>query len=39
MRRITESCQGTGLRFRTIPGLADLLDGKVSVGQLREVNP
>jgi len=38
MRRITERCQETGLRFRTIPGLADLIHGTVTVEQLREVN-
>jgi FlaA1/EpsC-like NDP-sugar epimerase len=38
MRRITERCQETGLRFRTIPGLADLIHGTVTVDQLREVN-
>jgi len=38
MQRITECCQRTGLLFRTIPGLADLLDGKVAVDHLRSVN-
>jgi len=38
MRRIAECCQMTGLRFRTIPGMADLLDGTVTVAQLRDVN-
>ncbi len=37
MLRIAEQCQKTGLRFRAIPGLADLLDGTVTVEQLREV--
>ena len=38
MRLITDYCHETGLRFRTIPGLADLVHGKVTVGQLREVD-
>jgi FlaA1/EpsC-like NDP-sugar epimerase len=38
MRHITEHCEKTGLRFRTIPGLADLIYGTVTVEQLREVN-
>ena len=38
MRHITEFCHKTGLRFRTIPGLADLIHGKVTTDQLREVN-
>lgn len=38
MRRITERCFETGLRFRTVPELAGLLHGTVTVEQLREVN-
>jgi FlaA1/EpsC-like NDP-sugar epimerase len=38
MRHIAECCQKTGLRFRTIPGMAELLDGTITVEQLREVN-
>jgi FlaA1/EpsC-like NDP-sugar epimerase len=38
MRRITEVCHRTGVRFRTIPGLADLIHGTVTVDQMREVN-
>jgi FlaA1/EpsC-like NDP-sugar epimerase len=38
MRRITEVCSRAGVRFRTIPGLADLIHGTVTVDQMREVN-
>jgi FlaA1/EpsC-like NDP-sugar epimerase len=38
MRRITEVCHRTGVRFRTVPGLADLMHGIVTVDQMREVN-
>jgi FlaA1/EpsC-like NDP-sugar epimerase len=38
MRRITEVCQRTGVRFRTVPGLADLIRGTVTIDQMREVN-
>ena len=38
MRRITEFCHKSGLPFRTIPGLADLIHGTVTPDQLREVN-
>jgi FlaA1/EpsC-like NDP-sugar epimerase len=38
MRRITQYCQRTRVPFRTIPGLADLIQGSVTVEQLREVN-
>ncbi len=37
MQRIFEACDGTGLRFRTIPGLGDLINGTVTVEQLRDV--
>jgi FlaA1/EpsC-like NDP-sugar epimerase len=37
MRRIAEYCRVSGVTFRTIPGLADLINGTVSVSQLREV--
>ena len=38
MRRIAECCDKTRLPFRTIPGLGDLIHGKLAVDQLREVN-
>jgi len=38
MQRISRLCEQTGLRYRTVPGLQDLLTGRVSVSQLREVN-
>ena len=37
MQRIFEACDATGLRFRTIPGLGDLINGTVTVEQLRDV--
>jgi FlaA1/EpsC-like NDP-sugar epimerase len=38
MQRISKLCQQTGLRYRTVPKLEDLLLDRVSVSQLREVN-
>jgi FlaA1/EpsC-like NDP-sugar epimerase len=38
MRRITTLCEQSGARFRTVPGMADLINGKVTVEQLRDVN-
>ena len=38
MRRITALCEQSGARFRTIPGMADLINGKVTPEQLRDVN-
>ena len=37
MRGIVESCKAANVRFRTVPGPRELVDGKVSVTQLREV--
>jgi FlaA1/EpsC-like NDP-sugar epimerase len=38
MRRISDYCQQTQKRFRTIPGLAELIEGRVTVEQLRDVS-
>jgi FlaA1/EpsC-like NDP-sugar epimerase len=37
LRRIVGRCQGTGLPFRVLPGIAEVLAGDVSMAQLREV--
>ncbi len=37
MRRIVECCGKTGLKFRTIPGIGELIDGRVSVKTIRDV--
>src|SRR5271166_2064684 len=38
MQRISKLCEQTGLRYRTVPKLEDLLLGRAPVSQLREVN-
>jgi FlaA1/EpsC-like NDP-sugar epimerase len=38
MRRIIRECRDAGVKFKTIPGIGDLINGKVSVSELREVN-
>jgi FlaA1/EpsC-like NDP-sugar epimerase len=38
MQTIRSVCDKTRLSYRTVPGLQDLLTGRVSVSQLREVN-
>jgi FlaA1/EpsC-like NDP-sugar epimerase len=38
MRRIVRLCEQTGARFRTLPPLSGLLDGRVSVNDLRDVD-
>lgn len=37
IRRVTEICRQQGIQSRTMPGLYELLGGKVSVNRLREV--
>ena len=38
MRRIVERCEETGLPYKTLPGIGELIDGKVSIKALRDVN-
>ena len=37
MRRIVQTCEQSGLPFRTAPALDDIVTGRVSIGELREV--
>ena len=37
IRRIVEICDESGLKFKTIPGMGELINGKVSVNAIREV--
>ncbi len=37
IRNIVEHCRTTGVKFRRVPAVSDLIDGTVSVSQLREV--
>ena len=38
MRRLVERCQASGARFRTIPGVDQLIDGRVTLSQIRAVD-
>jgi len=38
LRRIIEVCKGRKLTFRIVPGVADLIDGRLDVSRLREVD-
>jgi FlaA1/EpsC-like NDP-sugar epimerase len=38
MRHIVETCEASGIRYRTLPSLGELIDGKVSVKTLRDVS-
>jgi len=38
MRRIVDLCDGCGVSFRTLPAIGQLLDDKVSIKTLRDVN-
>jgi FlaA1/EpsC-like NDP-sugar epimerase len=37
MRRIVGYCRSSGVPFRTVPGIGDIIEGKVHVRQLRRV--
>jgi FlaA1/EpsC-like NDP-sugar epimerase len=38
LRRVIELCQGTNLRFSTVPDLVAIASGKVKVSQIRDVD-
>lgn len=38
-QRVLDRCRATGLPFKTVPALAELLQGHAHIGQLREVQP
>ena len=38
-RRIVERCRNSGVPFKTVPALSELLQGKARIGQLQEVRP
>ena len=38
MRTIVDQCKKTGKPFKTLPSLSELMEGKVSVSQLRPVS-
>jgi len=37
MRHIVNSCESSGLPYKTVPGIGELIEGKVSVSTIREV--
>lgn len=37
LRNIVEHCKKTGVRFRTVPAMGDIIDCKVSISQIRDV--
>ncbi|MBN1858258.1 polysaccharide biosynthesis protein, partial [Candidatus Bipolaricaulota bacterium] len=38
IRELIEKCKGSNLRFRTVPALSDLIEGRVQVSQIRPVS-
>ncbi len=38
LRRIVERCQGAGVDFKTLPGVGDLIEGRVTIQQVRPVD-
>ena len=37
IRRIVQLCDGSGIDFKTVPGMGELINGKVTVNAIREV--
>ncbi len=37
MRRIVEQCKGTGLPYRILPAMSEIMDGRVDVKALRDI--
>lgn len=38
IRELVERCEGTGVHFRTMPAVTDLIEGRVQVSRLRDVD-
>ncbi|SDM92804.1 NDP-sugar epimerase, includes UDP-GlcNAc-inverting 4,6-dehydratase FlaA1 and capsular polysaccharide biosynthesis protein EpsC [Geoalkalibacter ferrihydriticus] len=38
LRKIVERCQGAGVAFKTLPGVGDLIEGRVTIQQVRPVD-
>jgi FlaA1/EpsC-like NDP-sugar epimerase len=38
MRRIVERCKATAIKFKIIPGIGELIDGRVSIKAIRDVS-
>jgi FlaA1/EpsC-like NDP-sugar epimerase len=38
LRRVVQICQGTKIRFRTVPSITDIASGKLKVSQIRDVD-
>lgn len=38
LRHVVQICQGTKIRFRTVPSITDIATGKYSVSQIRDVD-
>ena len=38
LRRVIQVCNGTKIRFRTVPSITDIASGKFSVSQIRDVD-
>lgn len=37
LRRVVQACEGTKIRFRTVPSITDIASGKFKVSQIRDV--
>ncbi len=38
LRRVIQVCEGTKIRFRTVPSITDIVSGKLRISQIRDVD-
>ena len=38
MRRIVDICKKTGKRYKTVPGINEIIDGEISMDVIRDVS-
>lgn len=38
MRKIADACKATGLPYKTLPAMTEIMDGKLDIATLREIN-
>lgn len=38
LKQIVERCEGAGVKFKTLPGVGDLIEGRVTIQQVRPVD-
>lgn len=38
LRKILDACKSCGVKYKTLPGIGEIMDGRVSIKKLRDVN-